>query len=250
MSVDLSNMFRYPNSKLLGNLPCGKNPTPQIWLNVGAPKNQPQPLRDENCGTQKGCTPRLRFIDGDNDLAMSRKILKQSNNRDIFFGQDRAEHISPLNYNTPFARAKLIGDGTPNNPNTDPIGLPQTPFRLLMNAADPIGSNNAYVLPRKASLSGVNPLYTGAINQVSSTRRASNAAAVRMSGVVPTANPQSQNPVNNSLSAWSGNNRWVYDGADYIRFKKLQAKNRNFNDVSWGGDRNNASQTALSRVRH
>ncbi len=37
--------------------------------------------------------------------------------------------------------------------------------------------------------------------------------------------------------------------ADYVRFKKLQAKNRNFNDVSWGGDRNNASQVALSRVR-
>ena len=246
MSVDLSNMFRYPYSKLLGNLPCGKTQTSQPWLDVGAPNNQPMPLRDENCGTQKTCTPRLRFIDGDNDLAMSRKILKQSNNRVIGAGPKGPPlmHISPLNYNTSFARNTIIaGSG-------GPIALPQTPFRLLMNAADPLGSNNAYVIGREAGYQeGISPLYTNAINQVSSTRRASNAAAVRMSGAVPLGNSNDPGPANNGASVWSGNNKWVYDGADYVRFKKLQAKNRNFNDVSWGGDRNNASQTALSRVR-
>tara|TARA_R110002073_G_scaffold253016_1_gene415595 strand:- start:12864 stop:13070 length:207 start_codon:yes stop_codon:yes gene_type:complete len=62
--------------------------------------------------------------------------------------------------------------------------------------------------------------------------------------------PGGNNIISENLALWSGNQRWVYDGGDYIRFKKLQAKNRNFNDVSWGGDRNNASQTARSRVRH
>ena len=249
MPVDLSNMFRYPSSKLLGNLPCGKTPTPPEWLEVGAKANFPpyKGAPHENCGNQKGCTPRLRFYDGDNDLAMSRKILKQSNNRAIGEGplNPTYTYISPLNYNTPFSRDTIIaGSG-------DPIALPQTPFRLLMNAADALGSNNAYVMGNKADAgNGVSQLYTNAINQVSSTRRASNAAAVRMSGVVPLGNPNATNdPVNNNVSLWSGNNKWVYDGADYVRFKKLQAKNRNFNDVSWGGDRNNASQTALSRVR-
>ena len=134
----------------------------------------------------------------------------------------------------------------PDNPPSTPL----TPFRLLMNAGDPLGSNNAYVggviQGREA---GIKQFYTNAINQVSSTRRASNAAAVRMSGAVPLGNSTVSSPVNNNISIWSGNNKWVYDGADYVRFKKLQAKNRNFNDVSWGGDRHSASQTALSRVR-
>ena len=114
-----------------------------------------------------------------------------------------------------------------------------------MNAGDPLGSNNAYVMGViQGTEGGVRQFYTNAINQVSSTRRSSNAAAVRMSGAVPLGNIN-----NNNFSIWSGNNKWVYDGADYVRFKKLQAKNRNFNDVSWGGDRHSASQTALSRVR-
>ena len=118
MSVDLSNMFRYPYSKLLGNLPCGKSPTSQPWLNVGAPTNKPVPLRDENCGTAQGCTPRLRFYDGDNDLAMSRKILKQANNQGIAVEAQTA-NISPLTMNSKF---NLQQNGNPGTPYpSDPI---------------------------------------------------------------------------------------------------------------------------------
>ena len=239
MSVDLSNMFKYPYSKLLGNLPCGKNPTSQQWLNVGAPTNKPPPLRNENCGTAQGCTPRLRFYDGDSDLAMSRKILKESNTRGFGPFLSTSANISPLNMNSKFSQQQQV------------IGTPLTPFRLLMNAGDPLGSNNAYVAGLARFAGDVRPFYTNPINQVSSTRRASNAAAVRMSGAVPLGNGSGDDlgPANNKLSLWCGNNKWVYDGADYVRFKKLQAKNRNFNDVSWGGDRHSASQTALSRVR-
>lgn len=41
------------------------------------------------------------------------------------------------------------------------------------------------------------------------------------------------------------NVKWVYDGSDYIRFKKDQAVNRNYNDRSFGGNDYNTSQTAI-----
>ena len=201
------NVFRYPTSQKLGG-GCGSKPYP------GAP--------NEPCD-RTGCTPHLRFKDGDNDLAMSRKILKQSNN--FFFTSNTG--ATPI-YNTPRSE---------NNK-----GL--TPFRALMNAGDPRNTNNAYVIGRKnCKESGCqeNSIYVNAINQVSSTRRASNGSAVRLGGYVPT--------TANDPSVWTGNNKWVYDGSDYVTFKKLQAKNRNFNDKSWGGDRHNASQVAVSRVR-
>ena len=47
---------------------------------------------------------------------------------------------------------------------------------------------------------------------------------------------------------FSGNPRFVYDGSDYARFKKLQAINRNYNDITFGGDQHSASQQAYRRV--
>jgi len=40
-----------------------------------------------------------------------------------------------------------------------------------------------------------------------------------------------------------GNPKYVNDSSDYIRFKKLAAKNRNYNDVSFGGDESSATQS-------
>jgi hypothetical protein len=45
------------------------------------------------------------------------------------------------------------------------------------------------------------------------------------------------------------NVRYVYDSSDYITFRKNQAVNRNYNDLSFGGDRYNASQSNLSMIR-
>jgi hypothetical protein len=41
------------------------------------------------------------------------------------------------------------------------------------------------------------------------------------------------------------NVKYVYDSSDYIRFKKNQAVNRNYNDRSFGGNDYNTSQTAI-----
>ena len=48
---------------------------------------------------------------------------------------------------------------------------------------------------------------------------------------------------------YSGNPKYVHDGSDYIRFKKLQAVNRNYNDSSYGGSQNSQQTIAIWRVR-
>ena len=53
----------------------------------------------------------------------------------------------------------------------------------------------------------------------------------------------------NGTAMYSGNPRFVYDGSDYTKFKKLQAINRNYNDRSFGGANNSQTQHAIRRVR-
>lgn len=45
------------------------------------------------------------------------------------------------------------------------------------------------------------------------------------------------------------NPKFVPDSSDYIRFKKLRAMNRNYNDVKGGGDNSNASYVPLMGMR-
>jgi len=249
MSFNGQFAFTYPYSKLLGARPCGKVPVPQNWINYGANPNTPvyKTAPQESCGViGKSCTPQLRFKDGDNDLVISRNFLKQANNRKLYVDVNNVL-VTPTNVDL---QARVPGGKFEMN-----VGG-QTPFRALMNAGDPALSVNKYVGTSKGWANPNNGsetpdlIYVNPPNQVSSTRRASNAAAVRMSGYMPQANAYGSAPAGGGQAAlWSGNQKWVYDGSDYTKFKKLQAKNRNFNDISWGGDRNNASQVALSRVR-
>ena len=53
----------------------------------------------------------------------------------------------------------------------------------------------------------------------------------------------------NGNAMYSGNPKYVYDGSDYIRFRKLQAINKSYNDRSYGGASNSQSQHAINRVR-
>ena len=46
-----------------------------------------------------------------------------------------------------------------------------------------------------------------------------------------------------------GNSKFVYDSSDYIRFKKLSAKNRNYNDSSFVGNEHSGAQSSY-RMRH
>ena len=47
----------------------------------------------------------------------------------------------------------------------------------------------------------------------------------------------------------SCNTKYVYDSSNYTTFLKQQATNRNYNDLSYGGDQYNASQVALKAIR-
>jgi hypothetical protein len=47
----------------------------------------------------------------------------------------------------------------------------------------------------------------------------------------------------------SCNVKYVYDSSNYTTFLKQQATNRNYNDLSYGGDDHNSSQVALKAIR-
>ena len=54
---------------------------------------------------------------------------------------------------------------------------------------------------------------------------------------------------NNGEAFFTGNPKYVYDSSNYVRFKKLQAVNRNYNDSSYGGENGTTVKQALTRVR-
>jgi len=51
------------------------------------------------------------------------------------------------------------------------------------------------------------------------------------------------------VPAASCNVKYVYDSSDYIKFMKQQAVSKNFNDLSYGGDQSNSTQTTLKSIR-
>ncbi len=52
-----------------------------------------------------------------------------------------------------------------------------------------------------------------------------------------------------NVAASVTNNKWVYDSSDYIKYKRLQAYSKNFNDSTSGGNAHNGSYVDLMRVR-
>lgn len=113
-------------------------------------------------------------------------------------------------------------------PQKYPSGL--TPFRKSLNAGDVFMSNN------KAPWAGLSRTGSNQIN------------LPRQSGVGDgTSTVKTEYPLF-VASAYSGNPRFVYDGSDYTRYKKLAATNINYDDKTFGGNKNNASQQAYRRV--
>ena len=104
--------------------------------------------------------------------------------------------------------------------------FPLTPFRQAFNAGDSEGTVNNTVLE-----------YLYAPNQVGGIGAGQNIFS-RAGGAHK-----------GGGAAYTGNPKYVYDSSDYIRFKKLQAKNRTYNDKSFGGA-NNGAYVPLMRMRH
>lgn len=59
----------------------------------------------------------------------------------------------------------------------------------------------------------------------------------------------SPSQVDFEIPASTCNVKYVYDSSDYIRFRKNQAVNHNYNDRSFGGNDYNGSQVAVRHIR-
>jgi hypothetical protein len=96
-----------------------------------------------------------------------------------------------------------------------------TPFRAVNNLGDFLSRTN-YVC--------------GGPNQVNKSR-----PGMRIGSIISACDAT-------GVEGYSGNPKFVPDSSDYIRFKKQQAMNRNYNDYKNGGDESNGSYVALMRV--
>ena len=102
-----------------------------------------------------------------------------------------------------------------------------TPFRLVNNSGDYLGRQN-YV--------------SGGPNQVNNIRSSSVGSFKMFAGHVQATNDGT------GIPSSTCNVKYVYDSSDYVTFKRNQAINRTYNDLSFGGDQSNASQSAWRRV--
>lgn len=55
--------------------------------------------------------------------------------------------------------------------------------------------------------------------------------------------------LNKNIPSATCNVKYVYDSSDYITYLKQKAVVQNYNDLSYGGDQNNASQSAVRAIR-
>jgi hypothetical protein len=53
----------------------------------------------------------------------------------------------------------------------------------------------------------------------------------------------------NNIPAAACNVKYVYDSSDYVTYLKQKAVNKNYNDLTYGGDQSNASQSAMRAIR-
>ncbi len=145
---------------------------------------------------------------GGNERALARRVLRHAFGNSPKALTNLPGGVSPLT---------LAGGGGSKS------GL----FRNAMSAADPLGTFN------KAANSRYGPVS----NQVNGITRSSALGGYKS---------LADGIRSDGTAAYSGNPRYVYDSSDYIRFKKLMAKNRTYNDSSFGGG-NNASQSAIRK---
>jgi len=160
------------------------------------------------------CKQNLRFINQESSNARNRFRLRRA------FGNNIIK-----------SKSNSIKDILPVNTSKYPI----TPFRATFNAGDTFGSVN------KAPW---NLLLHNGSNQINLPNHH---GAGDGTHTIKTKDPL-KGVYGGSASAYSGNPKFVYEGSDYTKFKKLQAINRNYNDITFGGDQHSGSQQAYRRV--
>ncbi len=112
-----------------------------------------------------------------------------------------------------------------------------TPFRAVNNAGDLLSRQN---------------YSCGGTCQTPQSRPGLNGLKQRFGSTSVSCQPSvlwSSLQVDPEIPSSTCNGKWVYDGSDYIKFKKDQAVNRNYNDRSFGGNDYNASQSSYRHIR-
>jgi len=112
-----------------------------------------------------------------------------------------------------------------------------TPFRAVNNAGDLLSRENyscggsCQTFQSRPGLRGLRQRF-GAIQDT----------------CVPSAAYNSLQLINN-IPAAACNVKYVYDSSDYTTYLKQRAVNKNYNDLTYGGDDSNASQSAIRAIR-
>lgn len=112
-----------------------------------------------------------------------------------------------------------------------------TPFRAVNNAGDLLSREN---------------YSCGGSCQTYQSRPGLNGLRQRFGSTSVSCQPSvlwSSTQVDPSIPSSTCNVKYVYDGSDYIKFKRNQAMNRNYNDRSYGGNDYSASQSTIRHVR-
>ena len=156
---------------------------------------------------------------GESDRALDRQRLLRSSNTVSFFTPSTPVpaievEAGPLNVNT-----VLFVEGQPKLTNL-------TPFRKMMNAGDILGSINANP-PGNTLGEGWRSMYWRITDQVSSTRRASNAGWNHRAGSARPGWGDNNSPyagLGGFVSLWTGNPKFVYDGSDILDLERYRLK--------------------------
>ena len=103
-----------------------------------------------------------------------------------------------------------------------------TPFRIVNNAGDFLSRQN---------------YSSGGPNQVNGSKQSISGSWRTSAGRVRATDDGTGVP------SASCNPKYVYDSSNYVTYRKQRAVNKNYRDISSGGDESNASYSAILRVR-
>ena len=113
-----------------------------------------------------------------------------------------------------------------------------TPFRAVNNAGDLMGRLNY-----SCGGSCQTPQYRPGLHGLKK-----NFGAVSTS-CTPSAAFNSLQTSSIGIPASACNGRYVYDSSDYVTYLKQKSVNKNYNDLTYGGDDNNATQSVVKAIR-
>ena len=150
------------------------------------------------------------------------------------------QSVMDHNNSDEFARTRFYLKDAWNTSSTSGSSYPKRiigPFRAVNNAGD--------ILSRQ-------DYSCGGTCQSYQSRPGLNGLRGRFGSISASCSPSalySANQIDAAVPASACNGKFVYDGSDYINFKKNQAINRNYNDRSFGGNEYSGAQSAIRASR-